>query len=327
MEPISGRLRRTGMSTTLRAALAAPVLLLVLLLVGACAANGESADSAADSGGGSTSDASSSDTKDSDSTLLQSPERASSDVAQDGGAKAKGAAATTPALSRAVISRGEITLRARSLGTARAEVSRLVTAWNGSIADEQTEGDDRGRLLSSTLTLRVPVSRFGEAMSALGGLGRVEHQSRKSEDVTTQVIDNDARVRAAERSIRQIEALLGRATRLSDIIAIEADLARRQADLDSLKSQQAWLEDQTSLSTIVVHLSRSGTDRPDRDDDQGFVAGLATGWTALKGATVAVLTVLGAVLPFATMLALLGVPVWLVVRRRLSAASAPARSA
>jgi hypothetical protein len=226
-----------------------------------------------------------------------------------------------------VISRGEITLRARSIGTARTEVSRLVTAWNGSIADEQTEGDDRGRLLSSTVTLRVPVTRFSEAMSALGRLGRVEHQSRKSEDVTTQVIDNDARVRAAERSIRQIEALLGRATKLSDIIAIEADLARRQADLDSLKSQQSWLADQTQLSTIVVHLSRTGTDRPDKDDDEGFVAGLAAGWTALKGSTVAVLTVLGAVLPFATMLALLGVPAWLVVRRRLSAGSAPARSA
>jgi hypothetical protein len=324
------------MSTTLRAALAAPVLLLVVLLAAGCAAGGQTADSAADTSGGSTSD-SSSEALDSGDALPQAPERASSDVApnngakvgggQDSGAKATRAVATTPALTRAVISRGEVTLLARSLGTARAEVSRLVTSWNGSIADEQTEGDGRGRLLSSTLTLRVPVSRFGEAMSALGRLGRVEHQSRKSEDVTTQVIDNDARVRAAERSIRQIEALLGRATKLSDIIAIEADLARRQADLDSLKSQQAWLEDQTSLSTIVVHLSRSGTARPDRDDDRGFVAGLASGWTALKGATVAVLTVVGATLPFATMLALLGVPVWLVVRRRLSAGSAPARSA
>ena len=76
-------------------------------------------------------------------------------------------------------------------------------------------------------------------MNALGELGEVEQQSRKSEDVTTKVIDNDARVRAAERSIRQIENLLSRAEKLGDIIAIESDLARRQADLDSLKSQQA----------------------------------------------------------------------------------------
>ena len=84
----------------------------------------------------------------------------------------------------------------------------------------------------------------------------MEQQSRKSEDVTTKVIDNDARVRAAERSIRQIEACWAAREKLGDIIAIESDLARRQADLDSLKSQQAYLADQTSLSTINVYLSR-----------------------------------------------------------------------
>ncbi len=146
------------------------------------------------------------------------------------------------------------------------------------------------------------------------------------------MIDNEARVRAAERSIRQIENLLGRAEQLSDIIAIESDLARRQADLDSLKSQQAYLADQTSLSTISVYLSRPGAPRPETDEARGFLAGLDGGWTALKGATVILLTVLGAVLPFALALLVLGVPLRLVVRRRLlagpiSAGSAPARSA
>ena len=121
-----------------------------------------------------------------------------------------------------------------------------------------------------------------------------------------------------------------RARDLGDIIAIESDLARRQADLDSLKSQQAWLADQTSLSTINVYLSRSGSVSPPEDDDRGFLAGLAGGWKALQGATVLVLTAVGAVLPFAVLLLVLGLPIWLVVRRRgsrLSAGSAPARSA
>ena len=153
-------------------------------------------------------------------------------------------------------------------------------------------------------------------MDAFGTLGKVEQRSQKSEDVTTKVIDNDARVRAGERSIQQIEALLSRAQKLGDIIAIENDLARRQADLDSLKSQQAWLEDQTSLSTITVYLSRPAAHHHTTHEAKGFLAGLANGWDAFRGATVAVLTALGAVLPFAVLLALLGVPLWLVVRRR-----------
>jgi hypothetical protein len=247
------------------------------------------------------------------------------------GAPGAPAAATEP-MNRAVISTGQVTLHPDSITRARSEAMRLVTSWGGTVADEQSSSDDRGRITESTLTLRVPSSRFAEAMTAFAGLGRLEQQSRKSEDVTTRVIDNEARVRAAERSIRQIESLLARARMLSDVIAIESDLARRQADLDSLKSQQAYLADQTSLSTINVHLSKIGHTGPGDRPARGFLAGLDGGWTAMKGAVVVLLTVLGAALPFAVVLLLLGVPLWLVVRRRLgggpvSAGTPPARSA
>ncbi len=247
-----------------------------------------------------------------------------------GNSAAKRVVATEP-MTRAVISTGQVSLRPESISKARAEVMRLVSSWGGTVADEQTTSDQGGRVVESTLTLRVPTARFAEALDAFGKLGKVEHQSRTSEDVTTKVIDTDARVRAAERSIRQIENLLARAQKLSDVIAVESDLARRQADLDSLKSQQAYLADQTSLSTINVYLSRDGA-RPEKDEARGFLAGLDGGWTALKGATVILLTVIGAVLPFALVLVVLGVPIWLVARRwlrgvRLSAGSVPAQSA
>jgi len=229
--------------------------------------------------------------------------------------KAGGRQAVTAPVTRAVISTGQVTLHAKDTTRARAEIIRLVGSWGGSVADEQTVSDDKGRLADSTMTLRVPSNRFDDAMTAFGTLGEVEQRSQKSEDVTTKVLDNDARVRAGERSIRQIESLLSRAEDLGDIIAIENDLARRQADLDSLKSQQAWLEDQTSLSTITVYLSRPSV-HPQTDDAKGFLTGLENGWQALGGATVLALTAIGALLPFAVLLALLGVPVWLVVRRR-----------
>ncbi len=218
-------------------------------------------------------------------------------------------------ISRAVISTGQVTVHAREMTKARAEVFRLVTSWGGTVADEQSTSDDHGRLTDTTLTLRVPSGRFEDAMTAFGTLGEVEQRSQKSEDVTTKVIDNDARVRAAERSIRQIESLLSRAEKLGDIIAIESDLARRQADLDSLKSQQAWLSDQTSLSTINLYLSRP-VHPATTHEAKGFLAGLQNGWEALGATTVVLLTVLGALLPFAVLLLVLGVPLWLVVRRR-----------
>ncbi len=325
-EPIPRRLRHTRMSTSLRAALAVPVLLLLTVLAAGCGLTGGSTGgSAADRGGSSATEDTGDARKAPDAGAVDSP-GAPRRAAGGGDTAAQKATDVTP-MARAVISTGQISLRAKSLADARAAVLRLVASWRGSVADEQTHTDDRGRIASSTLTLRVPTAGFAEAMRALEGVGKVEEQSRTSEDVTTQVIDNDARVRAAERSIRQIEALLSRARKLGDLISIESELSRRQADLDSLKSQQAWLEDQTSLSTITVQLSRAGTGPVDHERERGFLAGLDAGWDALRGGTVAVLTALGAVLPFAVLLALVGVPGWLVVRRRVSAGSAPARSA
>jgi hypothetical protein len=311
------------MKKKLRYLLAVPALFLVAVL--AIAGLNLRSDTSADSASGA---AGSSDLKaQEDTDASQAQDIAGSDT----GAVGRQAVATEP-ITRAVISTGQVTLHPTSINRARSEVMRLVSSWNGTVADEQTVSDDRGRVVDSTMTVRVPTPRFDDAMSAFAGLGEVEQQSRKSEDVTTKVIDNDARVRAAERSIRQIENLLGRAQRLSDVIAIESDLARRQADLDSLKSQQAYLADQTSLSTINVYLSRPGETRPEKKDARGFLAGLDDGWTAMKAATVLLLTVVGAVLPFALVLVVVGVPLWLVVRRRLgaghlSAGSAPARSA
>ncbi|MEO5654125.1 MAG: DUF4349 domain-containing protein [Marmoricola sp.] len=300
--------------TSMRGPRVATFLLVPLLLVPAACGVGASSDS-----GGSSAEPMSAQ-KDAMGS------RTGLGVAEDGTTASKAGAdraAPTAPLSRAVISTGEISLHGKSVAEMRADVLRLVTVWKGTVADEQTDTDRRGQPRDSSLTLRVPSSGFSEAMASLADLGTLDHQSRKSEDVTTEVIDNDARVRAAERSIRQIELLLSKAEKIGDIIVIESNLAQRQADLDSLKSQQAYLADQTSMSTISVYLTRTDSVAGERDA-RGFLAGLRDGWTALKSATISITTALGAVLPFGATLALVGVPVWMLVRRRRQPAPPPA---
>jgi hypothetical protein len=281
--------------------------LLLLLVLSACGGSGGSGgsaatgDTASSSAGGSTS---------------SSPQLAEGKAAVAGTPGSPVRDAVAP-LSRAVISTGQVSLHSSKVAAARSEVIRLVASWGGTVADEQTESDRRGRVTDSTMTLRVPTARFDAAMAGLARVAQVAHQSRTAQDVTTQVIDNTVRVRAARRSISAIEGLLDRATKLSDVISIESDLGRRQADLDSLERQQAWLSDQTSLSTIAVHLSRTPPPvAAKKVEARGFLAGLDRGWSAFGSATLTAFTVLGAVLPFALLALLVGAPLWFVVRRR-----------
>lgn len=232
---------------------------------------------------------------------------------------AKSPSSVTPQ-TRAVISKGQVSLESDDLDRARFDLQKLLDTWNGSITNEESSADDEGRTDRQRLEIRVPAKDFGTAMDAISGLGKLVDRSRTSEDVTTQVIDVNARVRSQKLSLARVQALLAKAKDLNQIIAIESQLSQRQAELDSLEQQQKYLADQTAESTINVYLSLTDTDAAtdDEDDASGFVAGLKDGWNAFRDATTGLLQGLGAVLPFAVVLAAIGVPVALAWRRRRS---------
>ena len=96
--------------------------------------------------------------------------------------------------------------------------------------------------------------------------------------MTTQVLDIDVRVEAQQRSIDRIQVLFDNATSIKDIVSIEGELSRRQADLASLQAQQRYLADQTSMSTITLAVERTPAKatkpKPKDDDEAGFLAGL-----------------------------------------------------
>ncbi len=221
----------------------------------------------------------------------------------------------------AIIQTGTLTVESDDVAEARFDLEKLLDSYGGSIADEKTTASDEGRVLLSRIELRVPSGEFDAAMTDIAGLGEVTESTRKAEDVTGAVIDTQARIRAQEQSLGRIEILFGRAQDIGDIVSIEAQLSRRQAELDSLKGQLAYLQDQTTLSTITVYLEqtpeKTAPPKPE-PDEVAFVAGLKDGWDALGGLGAGLATVAGALLPFALVAVLLGVPTAVVGRRLLA---------
>lgn len=312
------------MTTRTRAAGVLTALTMTVLLA-AC--------SSSDSGmsdGGTADSASGGSGSSQDMGTAEAPESAALDSAGDTSSSYSGSSgsgskvATTPQMERAVISSGTVSLSSKDVAGTRQEVQRIVDAQGGDVTEESTETDEDGATSYSRFVIRVPSAKFSAAMSALEDVDGVVASNRGSEDVTTQVIDNDVRVRAQEASLKRVELLLAEASSLKNLIWIESQLTTRQAELDSLKSQQSWLSDQTSLSTITVDISHKpakAVEKKKEDTPAGFLAGLSGGMKALGAAFVAVATILGALLPFAIVALVLGVPIWLVVRRRRTVAS------
>ena len=239
------------------------LLLVTLFVAAACSGGGDTADmgtTSAESGAG---DGSLSD----GGARKAAPAPAAPEAGQpfdssvDSAPRAQGGQVSdTPGIplqTRTVISTGTVTLQSKDVEQARFDVQKVIAAHRGEISDEQTGTDDEGRINRSQLVIRVPSQFFDEVMTDLGEVADLRSAKRTSVDVTTEVIDIGVRVRAQEQSLQRIELLLARAQSLRDIISIESELSRRQAELDSLKAKQAYLADQTSLSTITVFLEQS----------------------------------------------------------------------
>lgn len=231
--------------------------------------------------------------------------------------------------ARAVIRRGELWLVSKDVPAARARIDHVVGRYGGLVAQEESTNSSRGRTSSTTIVLRFPEPEFDTVMRELAQVARVRSTTRNSEDVTTTVIDVDTRVATQEASLRRLQRFLREATDIDAIIRLESEIATRQAALESLKAQQQYLRDQTALSTVTVHLSAVDrpTPPPEPEDDLGFLVGLTGGWEALRAVLLTVATIAGALVPFVFTLAIVGVPVWLLVRgltRRHRGSAGPA---
>ena len=136
------------------------------------------------------------------------------------------------------------------------------------------------------------------------------------QDVTETVIDVDSRVKSAQASVERIRALLSEATTIGEVVRIESELSRREADLESLLAQQRVLADQTEMATLSVTVLAPEAVDTAPEDEEGFVAGLERGWDAFVNVVVVALTTIGVLLPFLVVGGLIALPLLLAWRRR-----------
>ncbi|MCS7207566.1 MAG: DUF4349 domain-containing protein [Dehalococcoidia bacterium] len=154
---------------------------------------------------------------------------------------------------RQVILTASMSLEVSSVERAVAEARAIAEGLGGFVQQlSLTGGKDNPQ---ATLTLRVPQEQVFTALERLRGLGTLLAQSLGSQDVTEQVIDLDARLRALQREEQSLLALLGRAHSVGDILAIERELSRIRGEIERLQGQLQALRRRVELATITLTLT------------------------------------------------------------------------
>ncbi|GAB2755861.1 hypothetical protein GCM10027020_04990 [Nocardioides salsibiostraticola] len=220
---------------------------------------------------------------------------------------------------RKLISNGNVALQSDDVAQTQFDVVGVSDKYAGEVESKESQTDKQGEVIRSRLVLRIPTAQFIAAMDDLSTTAQLLNNNSSTADVTTEVLDKDIRIKIQRDSIDRIALLLDRAQNIRDIVSIEAQLSRRQADLATLEQKQRYLADQTAMSTVTVSIQQTPDAKkgPKEDrDTAGFFVGLADGWDALKGLATDASTAVGAVLPFALVAGVIGFPIWTVLRRR-----------
>ncbi|WP_079169630.1 DUF4349 domain-containing protein, partial [Streptomyces sp. CC77] len=287
------------MPTRSRHALAAVLLGASLALAG-CGSGADGATSAADRGAAAPpAEGNAAEAPGYAGSAAAPGDRAPGQAAGEGAAQPGG---RVPAGRQHVIRTAEMHIEVEDVEKALARARTVAVDAGGHVADESTErharGDGRGGI-SSRVTLRVPQRAYDAVMKELSGAGKLLSRTAGAKDVTDQVVDVESRIATQRASVERVRKLMDEATQLSDVVTLEGELSRRQAELESLLARQAALKDSTSLATITLELSERGAARhEDGDDKPGFLDALRGGWGALVASAAWVLIVLAALAPW-----------------------------
>ena len=165
---------------------------------------------------------------------------------------------------------------------------------------KSTAIDDSGARRGNVV-VRIPSSRFEDALTQLADIGNIESEFVDTQDVTDEFVDLQARIRNARTAERVLLNLMGDASTIGDTIRVQNQLERVQENIERMRGRLRVLDDQTSFSTLSVDVVEAGV-APLSEERAGT---LAKAWDdaveGFMGVISAVIVASGVILPVAIM--------------------------
>jgi hypothetical protein len=217
----------------------------------------------------------------------------------------------------------QLTVRAKSVGAALSTATSIVTAAGGYVSAENSTGQGAGQPASSataTVTLKIPAAVYPATLARLTGTGLGTQLSlqQQAQDVTQQVADVGSLVASDEAAITQLRALLKDAGSVSALLSVQDQINAETSSLESMLAQQQALDHETGYATVTLTLvgpkaAVKAKQKP--APPPGLASGLTGGWRAFRLTIDWLLAFIGAVAPFAAVVAVILGGVWWGRRR------------
>lgn len=154
-------------------------------------------------------------------------------------------------VERKIIKEGSIRFETANAAATRKQITAALATYKGYLAQDQSETYANQSVY--TLTLRIPAENFEKLLTEITTAAqKVDNQDIKALDVTEEFIDVESRIQTKKELENRYKALLSKANKVEEILAIEKEIEALRSDIESYEGRLNYLKSSIAYSTLTA---------------------------------------------------------------------------
>jgi hypothetical protein len=163
--------------------------------------------------------------------------------------------AAPPSVGPLIARTASLSISVKDFNAARASMDRVVRGHQGYVSSLNISAE-KGAPQTLSAKLMIPTAQVDSALADLKALGRIEQEQQGGEEVTSQVVDLDARLKNARETETQLtEVLRSRTGKIGDVLEVEREMARVRGEIESMQAEQKQLRDRVAFASIDLRVT------------------------------------------------------------------------
>ncbi|WP_404788648.1 DUF4349 domain-containing protein [Altericista sp. CCNU0014] len=154
-----------------------------------------------------------------------------------------------------LIKTANLELRVQNVEATIQKATAIVAARGGDLLELQDRvPEDANDRRTATFKFRVPQSQLDATLADLVEIGTVDTRSIQAQDVSTQIVDSEARLRNLRKSETMVLGIMERSGSVSEVLKVSQELGNIRSQIEQIQAQVQSLKGQVAYSTVNLTL-------------------------------------------------------------------------
>lgn len=181
-------------------------------------------------------------------------------------------------LNRMIIRTAEVEVESDDVERSLNQVMLIADSYNGYVQSIDTFMRNE---VSARIVIRVPQEDFFNVLKEVRKVGKLVSENVRSEDVTEQYIDLEARLRNLKAEEEWLVKVMEKAENVQELLSVEKELWRVREEIEKIEGRLRYLEARVEYSTISVSITQPSKPPEPELPELNIVPTLITALTAI----------------------------------------------